>query len=126
MIVKRAVGLVLDNVIENRDFEKKVLDKLKSICKFKGDSFSTIFFHFDMKKGEIREFIKRNTDKLFDINIEISGQYNKHIYFLIDSSSGNQINNFRYLYNGNIIDGLNEYTTLIHHIRNKSNKRRIK
>jgi len=126
MIAKRAVGLILDDIIESRDFEKKALEKLENIRKFKEGNFSTTFFHFNVKENEIKKFIKRNTDKLFDINIEITKQYNKHVYFLIDSLERNQINNFRYLYNGDIVDGLNEYTTLIHYIRNKPNRRGIK
>ena len=85
--------------------------------------FNVILFHYDIPSKEIKAFIKRNTENLFNINVDITKQYNKRVFFMIRSFY-KKIDNYRYMYTGNVLDGLNQYITLIQHIKRKENGRR--
>ena len=124
MLTKRSVGITLDDLIKDTDFEKKVLEKLKGCCKFSTNAFRVVLYHYDVPPKEIKAFIKRNTESLFNIHVDITKQYNTRVFFLIRSYY-KPINNYRYMYVGNILDGLNQYITLMQHIRQKENGRRI-
>tara|TARA_Y100000310_G_scaffold58107_1_gene53350 strand:+ start:220 stop:597 length:378 start_codon:yes stop_codon:yes gene_type:complete len=124
MLAKRSVGITLDDLIKDIDFEKKVLEKLKGCCKFSSNAFRVVLFHHNVPSKEIKAFIKRNTESLFNIHVDITKQYNTRVFFLIRSYY-KSINNYRYMYIGNILDGLNQYITLMHHIKQKENGRRI-
>jgi|18_taG_2_1085343.scaffolds.fasta_scaffold123394_2 hypothetical protein len=123
MVKHRSIGIVLDDVIKDVDFEKKVLEKLKECSKFSMYVFNVILFHYDIPSKEIKAFIKRNTENLFNINVDITKQYNKRVFFMIRSFY-KKIDNYRYMYTGNVLDGLNQYITLIQHIKRKENGRR--
>ena len=123
MLAQRSVGITLDDLIKDIDFEKKVLEKLKGCCKFSTNAFRVVLFHHNVPPKEIKEFIKRNTESLFNIHVDITKQYNTRVFFLIRSYY-KSISNYRYMYIGNILDGLNQYITLIHHIKQKENGRR--
>ena len=124
MIAERSVGIILDNLIKDIDFEKKVLEKLKGCCKFSTNAFKVVLFHYNIPSKEIKAFIKRNTESLFNIHVDITKQYNKNVFFMIRPFY-KKIDNYRYMYTGNILDGLNQYITLIQHIKQKENGRRI-
>ena len=123
MVKHRSIGIVLDDVIKDVDFEKKVLEKLKECSKFSIHVFNVILFHYDISTKEIKAFVKRNTENLFNINVDITKQYNNRVFFMIRSFY-KKIDNYRYMYTGNILDGLNQYITLIQHIKRKENGRR--
>ena len=136
MIAERSVGIILDNLIKDIDFEKKVLERLKGCCKFSTNAFKVVLFHYNIPSKEIKAFIKRNTESLFNIHVDITKQYNKRVFFMIRPERifyirdtvvkfYKKIDNYRYMYTGNILDGLNQYITLIQHIKQKENGRRI-
>ena len=124
MLAQRPIGIVLDDLIKDIDFEKKVLEKLKGCCKFCTYAFRVVFYHHDVPSKEIKAFIKRNTESLFNIHVYITKQYSTRVFFLIRSYY-KPINNYRYMYVGNILDGLNQYITLMQYIKQKENGRRI-
>ena len=120
----KTIGIVLDDVIKDIDFEKKVLEKLKECSKFSLHVFKVILFHRDISVKEIKAFVKRNTENLFNINVDITKQFNKRAFFMIRSYY-NIIDNYRYLYVGNILDGLDQYIDLMRGIKQKKNRRKI-
>ena len=124
MLAQRPIGIILDDLIKDIDFEKKVLEKLKECCKFSTHAFRVVFYHYDVLPKEIKAFIKRNTESLFNIHVDITKQYNTKVFFLIRPYY-KSINNYRYMYVGNILDGLDQYIDLMQSIKQRENKRRI-
>ncbi len=122
MLSHRSIGIILDDVIKDVDFEKKVLEKLKKCSKFSIYVFNVILFHHNISVKEIKEFVKRNTENLFNINVDITKQFNKRAFFMIRSYY-NMTDNYRYMYIGNILDGLDQYITLMQHIKHRENGR---
>tara|TARA_Y100000034_G_scaffold19994_1_gene22734 strand:- start:231 stop:602 length:372 start_codon:yes stop_codon:yes gene_type:complete len=120
----KTIGIVLDDVIKDIDFEKKVLEKLKECSKFSLHVFKVILFHRDISVKEIKAFVKRNTENLFNINVDITKQFNKRAFFMIRSYY-NIIDNYRYLYVGNILDGLDQYIILMQNIKRRENRRNV-
>ena len=124
MISHRTIGIILDDVIKDVNFEKKVLEKLKECSKFSMHIFKVILFHHDVPVKEIKAFVKRNTENLFNINVDITKQFNKRAFFMIRSYY-NIIDNYRYLYVGNILDGLDQYIILMQNIKRRENRRNV-
>ncbi len=124
MLSHRSIGIILDDVIKDVDFEKKVLEKLKECSKFSIHIFKVILFHHDVPVKEIKAFVKRNTENLFNINVDITKQFNKRAFFMIRSYY-NIIDNYRYLYVGNILDGLDQYIILMQNIKRRENRRNV-
>ena len=118
----KTIGIVLDDVIKDIDFEKKVLEKLKECSKFSLHVFKVILFHRDISVKEIKAFVKRNTENLFNINVDITKQFNKRAFFMIRPYY-NTTGNYRYLYVGNILDGLDQYINLMQSIKRRENGR---
>jgi hypothetical protein len=124
MISHRTIGIILDDVIKDVDFEKKVLEKLKECSKFSMHIFKVILFHHDVPVKEIKAFVKRNTENLFNINVDITKQFNKRAFFMIRPYY-NTTDNYRYMYVGNILDGLDQYIILIQNIKQREHRRNI-
>ena len=128
MLSHRSIGIILDDVIKDVDFEKKVLEKLKKCSKFSIYVFNVILFHHNISVKEIKEFVKRNTENLFNINVDITKQYNKRVFFMIkplDNFEAWKIpfDNYRYMYCGDMISGIEKYSELIHYIDIKRGRR---
>ena len=102
-----------------------MLEKLKQCSKFSLIIFKVVLFHHEISAKEIKAFVKRNTENLFNINVDITKQFNKRAFFMIRSYY-NTIDNYRYLYVGNILDGLSQYITLMQNIKLRENRRNIR
>ena len=124
MLSHKSIGIVLDDVIKDIDFEKKVLEKLKECSKFSLIIFKVILFHYNVPAKEIKMFVKRNTENLFNINVDITKQYKKRVFFMIRPLY-NPFDDYRYLYVGNILDGLDQYIDLMRGIKQRENRRKI-
>jgi hypothetical protein len=124
MISHRTIGIILDDVIKDVNFEKKVLEKLKECSKFSMHIFKVILFYHDVPVKEIKAFVKRNTENLFNINVDITKQFNKRAFFMIRPYY-NTTDNYRYLYVGNILDGLSQYIILMQNIKHREHRRNI-
>ena len=124
MLLQRSIGIILDDIIKDVEFEKKVLEKLKQCSKFSLIIFKVVLFHYNVPAKEIKAFVKRNTENLFNINVDITKQHKKRVFFMIRPFY-NPFDNYRYLYVGNILDGLNQYITLMQNIKQRENRRKI-
>jgi hypothetical protein len=124
MLTHRSIGIILDDIIKDIEFEKKVLEKLKQCSKFSVYVFKVILFHHDISAKEIKTFVKRSPSSSFNINVDITKQYKKRVFFMIRPLY-NPFDNYRYLYVGNILDGLNQYIDLMRGIKQRENRRKM-
>ena len=128
-MMKESVGLILDNVIKDIKIEKEILEKLKKCRDIKSMYFSTLFFHINLSSKQLKAFVKRNTDILFKLNADITKQYGKRVFFMIKPLDlevwRKSINNYRYMYVGNILDGLDQYIILMQNIKQREHRRNI-
>ena len=126
--MKESIGLILDDVIKDIRTEKKILEKLKSCRDTESRYFFTFFFHINLSPKQLKAFVKRNTDILFKLNADITKQYNKRVFFMIkplDNFEAWKISfdNYRYMYYGDMISGIEKYSELIHYIDTKRGRR---
>jgi hypothetical protein len=127
--MKESIGLILDNVIKDIKTEREILEKLRKCRNIKSMYFSTFFFHINLSSKQLKAFVKRNTDILFKLNAGITKQYGKRVFFMIKSLDleawRKSINNYRYMYVGNILDGLDQYIILMQNIKQREHRRNI-
>jgi len=125
--MKESVGLILDNVIKDIKIEKEILEKLRKCRDIKSMYFSTFLFHINLSSKQLKAFVKRNTDILFELNADITKQYGKRVFFMIKPLDfevwRKLINNYRYMYVGNILDGLDQYIDLMQSIKQRERGR---
>ena len=120
-----SVRIKLDDVIVDSDYEKLVFENLNRCKIFCGVYFQVIFWNRDISEKEVSKFIKRNKDKLFEINAKITKRAN-YSWFLIDPD-GNDISRYRFKWNGDILTGLVKYIDLLKNAKglmNESSNRR--
>ena len=127
--MKESIGLILDNVIKDIRIEKEILEKLENCRNAKSRYFFTFFFHINLSPKQLKAFVKRNTDILFKLNADITKQYNKRVFFMIKPFDlevwKKSFNNYRYMYVGNILDGLDQYIILMQNIKQREHRRNI-
>ena len=125
--MKESIGLILDNVIKDIRIEKEILEKLKNCRNAESRYFFTFFFHIDLSPKQLKAFVKRNTDILFKLNADITKQYNKRVFFMIKPFDlevwKKSFDNYRYMYLGDIIPGIEKYSELIRYIDGKRKRR---
>ena len=126
-MMKESIGLILDNIIKDIKIEKEILEKLKSCCDTESRYFFTFFFHINLSSKQLKAFVKRNTDILFKLNADITKQYNKRVFFMIKPFDlevwKKSFDNYRYMYLGDIIPGIEKYSELIRYIDGKRKRR---
>ena len=112
----RSIGVFLDLVIGPN--EKKIFEQLKQCSRqVAKQHFKVLFFHSGLKETQIKSFIQRNSDDVFYINVDITKDFNRRVFYMIEPESSKiVIWNFRYKFMGNIIPGLVEYKKLINHV----------
>ena len=106
-----SLRLNLDEIIINEDFELLVLENIRRASKLTGKSFKVIFWYEDMSEKEIKKFIKRNENLLFEINSRIT-KNNNYAWFTIDST-GRDKSSRRYSWQGDILQGIVKYIEMI-------------
>ncbi len=126
-MMKESIGLILDNIIKDIKIEKEILEKLRKCRDTKSRYFFTFFFHINLSPKQLKAFVKRNTDILFKLNADITKQYNKRVFFMIKPFDlevwKKSFDNYRYMYLGDIIPGIEKYSELIRYIDGKRKRR---
>jgi len=112
-----SIGINLEDFIGDNEQEKLILENLRFCKTVVGKLFTTIFKHNNLDEKEIKEFVKRNQEMLFELGIEITSE-DKFAWFIIDDCEIEKIN-WRYKWNGTILEGLVEYKKLVKHIKGK-------
>ena len=113
-----SLGIVLDDVVKDIDFEKQVLENVRFCRKTFGKLFKVIFLNKDLSENDVKNFFKRNEKILFEVNTKITKQENI-VWFLI-GDFGNNIK-YRYNYRGTILKGIVEYKNIVNTLMKKEN-----
>lgn len=119
----KSIALTLDDIVTDLDYEKLIFENLKRCYKFTGKEFKVIFWNESLSEEDIKKFIKRNSDLLFEFKSQITKKNNRNkfdsIWFVIEEESCPVIH--RYQWKGDILSGIVEFTNMIKIL--KSNKR---
>ena len=103
-----SIRMKLDDVVKDIDFEKKVIENIRYCRRIIGQEFKVIFWNKDLTENEVKDFVKRNNNILFEINTEITKEF-KLAWFVIGSEDESK---HRYLYTGEILEGISNYLKL--------------
>ena len=115
-----SIRMNLEDFIGDEEQEKLILENLRFCKNYVGKLFLAIFKHDNLDEKTIKDFVKRNTDMLFEIGIEITSD-DKFAWFLIDNTKLSKIN-WRYKWTGEILEGLVEYRKLVEHLKEKKSE----
>ena len=108
-----SLRMKLDDVVKDKDFEQQVLENLRYARKITGKQFRVIFWNENLTENDCKEFIKRNTHLLFQINTKITKQF-RYSWFLIQSEGDKST--WRYKSDAGILKGIVSYIKLTKHI----------
>ena len=92
----------LDEVVKDLDYEKKVIENIKYCRRIIGKEFKVIFWNKELLESEVKDFIKRNSETLIEVNTEITKEFNI-CWFVIGEEDESK---HRYMYNGEILSGI--------------------
>ena len=112
-----SIGMKLNDVIKDKDIEQVVLENIRRCSNIVGKMFKVVFWHVNLTEQNCKDFVKRNEHLLFEVNTKIT-KIQEDVWFSIDSekSSG------RYTFDGNILQGISEYLSIIKHIHKRDGK----
>ena len=82
----------LDDIISDSSIEKKFLEKISTCRKVVGDEFKLILWNKNLTENEVKSFVKRNHEKLFDYNTSITKENSSRAWFVIDNSYSDNSN----------------------------------
>jgi len=108
-MIRYSIGLRLDDVIHDKDFEQQVFDNLRRCKRLLKTKFKVLFYHDKLSKEEINSFVIRNKDILFELSTEITADYKK-CWFLVDDENRDGA---RYRFQGNILNGIVQFLELV-------------
>ena len=114
-----SIRMKLNDVIKNNDVEQVVLENIRRCSNIVGKYFKVIFWHEELSSNDCKEFIKRNTHLLFQINTKITKQY-RYSWFLIESDGDEST--WRYKSDEGILKGIVSYIKLAKHINQQLEK----
>ena len=103
-----SLRMSLDNVVKDSELEKTIIENIRYCRRSIGKEFKIIFWNKDLSENEVKEFVKRNNDILFEINTEITKEFNL-AWFVIGTEDESK---HRYMYNGGILEGISNYLKL--------------
>ena len=115
-----SIRIELDEVLKNKEHTQLVFENLKHCKRNVGLRFKVILWHKKLDKKTIKDFTIKNKELLFELNAQITAQFNKS-WFLIKSSES-EISDARYRYEGDVIDGIVEYLKIVKHIIRRDNQ----
>ena len=119
MTYEQSLKIKLNDVIRDINFEQKVMENIRYCNNINKNKFKLIFWHEDLDEKEIENFVERNQKILFEVNTEITRNYNKDAWFVIGKNK--KANSWRYSYDGGILEGITEYIKLTQFIKKRDN-----
>ena len=111
-----SIRMKLDDVIKDKDVEQTILENVRRCSTLVGMEFQVVFWHVNLTEQNCKDFVKRNEHLLFEVNTKITKGYTD-VLFLINSE--NEKSTWRYMHDGNILDGIVEYLKIINHIQRR-------
>ena len=123
-VVFLSLRMKLDDVVKNLEYETQIIENIRYCRRVIGREFKVIFWNQNLLESEVKDFVKRNNDILFEINTEITREFNL-AWFVIGEEDKSK---HRYLYTGDILEGIANYLkvskVLIRGRDNESSNRR--
>ena len=117
----KSVGLTLDRVVKDLDYEKLIFENLKRCYKFTGKEFKVIFWNENISEKNVKEFVKRNADLLFEFKSNITKKKNRSnfdsVWFVIEEEDCPV--SHRYQWRGSILSGLVKYFEVASFLKGK-------
>ena len=113
-----SLGIVLDDVVKDVDFEKQVLENVRFCRKSLGKLFKVVFLNKNLSEDDVKNFFKRNQSILFEVNTKITKHENV-VWFIIGDFGDNI--KYRYNYRGTILKGIVEYRNIVNILMKKEN-----
>ena len=108
-VIRYSIGLRLDDVIHDKDFEQQVFANLRRCKRLLKTKFKVLFYHDNLSKKEIESFVIRNKELLFELSTEITADYKK-CWFLVDDENRMGA---RYRFQGGILSGIVQFLKLV-------------
>ena len=119
-----SLRMKLDDVVKDKVLEQQIIENIRYCRRIIGKEFKVIFWNKNLLENEVKDFVKRNNDILFEINTEITREFNL-AWFVIGEEDKSK---HRYLYTGGILEGIANYLkvskVLIRGRDNESSNRR--
>ena len=113
-----SIRMKLDDVVKDIDEEQIILENVRRCSKLVGRMFRVIFWHVNLTEQNCKDFVKRNEHLLFEVNTKITKRYTD-VWFLINSK--NEKSTWRYMHDGDILEGIVEYIKIINHMKKRDN-----
>ena len=110
----------LDDVVKDSELEKTIIENIRYCRRIVGKEFKIIFWNKNLLENEVKEFVKRNNEILFEINTEITKEFSL-AWFVIGTEDESK---HRYMYNGNILEGIANYLKLVKVLLKRRNEQR--
>ena len=104
-----SLRMKLDELVLDRKLEKTIIENIRYCRRIVGKEFKVIFWNKDLTEHQVKEFIKRNNEVLFEINTEITKEFNLAWFVIGDEDKSKH----RYMYTGNILEGISNYLMLV-------------
>ena len=111
-----SIRMKLDDVVKDIDEEQIILENVRRCSKLVGRMFRIIFWHVNLTEQNCKDFVKRNEHLLFEVNTKITKRYTD-VWFLINSK--NEKSTWRYMHDGDILEGIVEYIKIINHMKKR-------
>ena len=100
-----SLRMSLDDIVKDSKVEKTIIENIRYCRRIVGQEFKVIFWNKNLTETQVKEFIKRNSEILFEINTEITKEFNL-AWFVIGADDESK---HRYLYTGDILSGIANY-----------------
>ena len=109
-----SIGMKLNDVIKDKDTEQVILENIRRCSNIVGKPFKVVFWHVNLTEQNCKDFVKRNEHLLFEVNTTIT-KTQEPVWFSIGLKSGDG----RYIFDGDILQGISEYLKIINHIKKR-------
>ena len=118
-----SLKISFDEIItEGLEYERKIMENLFRFSNYIGSKhFKVILFHKNLKEKDIKAFVSRNENVLFQINTKITST-DCQAWFTIQRTKKDKLGPYRYKYVGDIMSGLAQYFKMIKHLKDKENE----
>ena len=107
-----SLGLVLDDVIDDKDIIQKLIDMNVQYPK-------VVFYNIDVPIEKVKEFLKTNSEALINLHSEVTTNTRKFVFFLYDPKSRNELS-YRFKYQGDFDKALKEYVSILKRMDRKT------
>ena len=109
-----SIRMKLDDFIKDKKKEQVILENIQRCSKLVGLYFQVVFWNENLTEQKCKDFVKRNEHLLFEVNTKIT-KIQEDVWFSIDSKKGSG----RYIFDGEILDGISQYLKIVNHIKKR-------